>query len=119
MPMALEVMRGSFLPRMTDSTISHKNDGYYRFSDSDYIYYNYGGDWYYSSPDWSGNSWYEAGDPPVSDYYDYSIGNNWDNDWDVGNFRDSSTWDDIRSSDSGSSSYDSWDSGGTDWSSDW
>ena len=101
------------------ASFSHRGDGYYKLAGSDYIYYRYAGDWYYSSPDWADNTWYET-TGPSTDYSDYKIGDNWDSDWNVGDFKASDTWDDIRSpSDGGSSDYDSWDSGGTDWGSDW
>ena len=96
----------------------HKNDGYYKFDNSTATWYLYGGDWYYS--DGSAN-WY-SGDPGVSDYTDYYAGDEFESDWGATSFKDSNTYSDLHSSssDSGSSSsYDSWDSGGTDWSSDW
>ncbi len=106
---------------------THSNDGYYRFDDTDRTYYNYGGDWYYSYDNDDYNYWYSTDSAPVDDYSDYSVGEDWNSDWDVGDFKDSSTWDDINSSDwsSGDSDYDSgsdwdsWDSGGSDWDSDW
>ena len=52
--------------------------------------------------------------------YDYALGEDWSSDWGVSNFKNSSTWDAIQESHSSSSSdYDSWDSGDTDWDSDW
>ena len=95
----------------------HANDGYYRFSDS-ILWYRYGNDWYYTDSD-GGSSWY-SGDPDVSDYKDYYAGDDYDSDWGGSNFRDSAQWESIQSDNSSSSSdYDSWDSGGTDWDSDW
>ncbi len=103
--------------------IGHTKDGYYRLEDADRTYYLYGSDWYYSYDNDDYNYWYHADQAPVDNYSDYSIGDSWNSSWDVGNFKDSSTWDDINaSSDSGSSSssdWDSWDSGSTDWDSDW
>ncbi len=96
----------------------HKNDGYYRFDDSASTWYLYGGSWYYSNDGYT--NWY-SGNPGVGDNYtDYQIGTEYDSDWGVMDFRDSEKWDSIQSDNSSSSSdYDSWDSGGTDWSSDW
>ena len=96
----------------------HRNDGYYQFSDN-LVYYHYGNDWYYTSTENDAGYWYE-GTPPVSDYENYSIGTDFDSDWGVSNFYNSSTYDSLtESSSSSSSDYDSWDSGGTDWDSDW
>ena len=48
------------------------------------------------------------------------MGEDWDSNWGVSNFKSSSTWDEINESHSSSSSdYDSWDSSDTDWDSDW
>ena len=97
---------------------AHANDGYYRFPDTTTLWYLYGDRWYYTDTD-SGSSWY-SGNPGVDDYKDYYAGDDYDSDWGGSNFKDSSKWDDIQSSNSSSSSdYDSWDSGGTDWDSDW
>ena len=102
------------------SARKHRNDGYYRFDGTSAVWYLYGGSWYYS--DDSSDNW-SSGDPGVEDYQDYSLGTDYDSDWGVTDFKDSDTWDSIRSSssssDSSSSDYSSWDSGGTDWSSDW
>ena len=99
----------------------HKNDGYYR--DGDTYYYRYGDDWSYY--DTTVDSWCESYSFPYTDYTDYSVGEDYSSDWGISNITGSSVWDDWHaSSDTGSSwdsssSYDSWDSGGTDWSSDW
>ena len=101
------------------SELRHRNDGYYSFGATDRLWYLYGGDWYYSDTVDSGSGWY-AGDPGVSEYEDYYVGDDYDSDWGGSDFKDSSIWDSIESDNSSSSSdYDSWDSGGTDWSSDW
>lgn len=98
------------------SVCSHRNDGYYRF-DNQTTWYRYGGKWYYSE---LGSNYWHEGDVPVSNYTDYALGDDYDSDWGVSNFKDSTTWDSIHEShSSGSSDYDSWDSGGTDWDSDW
>ena len=55
-------------------------------------------------------------------YADYYLGDDYDSDWGYSNFRSSDAWESIqeesRSSDS-SDDYSDWDSGGTDWDSDW
>lgn len=97
----------------------HKNDGYYRFTnDPSVTWYHYGNDWYYSD---IGTSSWHTGDPGYGDSYtDYYAGDDYSSDWGVTDFKDSTTWDSIQSDSSSSSSdYDSWDSGGTDWDSDW
>lgn len=97
---------------------AHRNDGYYQFDDST-VYYHYGNTWYYTYTDNDAGYWYE-GSAPVSDYDDYSIGTDFESDWGVSNFQNSSTYEALQESHSSSSSdYDSWDSGGTDWDSDW
>ena len=101
------------------SCAQHKNDGYYRFNDSATTWYLYGDNWYYSNADSS--DWY-SGYPGVSGYSDYYLGKEFESDWGVTDFKDSDTYDDLTSSSSdsdSSSDYSSWDSGGTDWSSDW
>ncbi|MBR3179269.1 MAG: hypothetical protein IKF49_07110 [Clostridia bacterium] len=100
------------------SRLRHKNDGYYQFDDST-VYYHYGDNWYYTYTDNDAGYWY-PGDAPVSEYQDYSIGTDYESDWGISNFQDSSTYEALQESNSSSSSdYDSWDSGGTDWDSDW
>ena len=97
----------------------HRNDGYYDFGGSQ-IYYHYGSDWYYTYDYNDAGYWYEADSAPVSSYTEYYAGDDWDSDWGVSDFKESSTWESIQESHSSSSSaYDSWDSGGTDWDSDW
>jgi curved DNA-binding protein CbpA len=96
--------------------------GYYYSTGNGTVYYHYGSDWYYTYDDNASGYWYEANSFPESNYTDYSLGDNWDSDWGVSDFKESSTWDAIQESersDSSSSDYDSWDSGGTDWDSDW
>ena len=101
------------------SGIRHRNDGYYDFGGST-VYYHYGNDWYYTFDENSSGYWYEANVPPVSDYEEYYVGEDWDSDWGVSDFKESSTWESIQESHSSSSSdYDSWDSSDTDWDSDW
>ena len=101
------------------SAIRHQNDGYYDFGGGQ-VYYNYGSDWYYTYDDNASGYWYETSKPPVSDYSDYYVDDEWDSDWGVSDFKQSSTWDSIQESHSSSSSdYDSWDSSDSDWDSDW
>lgn len=96
----------------------HRKDGYYQFSDNA-VYYHYGSNWYYTSTDNDAGYWYE-GNPPVSNYENYNIGTDYDSDWGISDFRDSSTYESLTSDNSsGSSDYDNWDSGGTDWDTDW
>lgn len=99
---------------------SHRNDGYYKFDNTSTTWYHYGDSWYYSDTD---SSDWHTGYPVVGgEYTDYYLGDDYESDWGVTDFKDSDTYDDLRSSsdDSGSdSSYDSWDIGGTDWDIDW
>ncbi|MBR3099923.1 MAG: hypothetical protein IKH18_10240 [Clostridia bacterium] len=99
---------------------SHKKDGYYRFP-GDRTYYRYDDDWFLYEPYIFGNSWTAVDSPSYSDYDSYYEGNSYDSDWGVENFKNSDTWSDYSESHSysDSSDYSSWDSGGTDWSSDW
>ena len=100
------------------SRFSHRRDGYYNFNDG-LMWYHYGNSWFYTDTDTNVGSWY-AGDVPTSDYGDYYQGDSFDSDWGVSDFKDSTMWDSIQDDNSSSSSdYSSWDSGGTDWSSDW
>ena len=101
----------------------HSKDGYYS-NGNGMVYYHYGNDWYYTYDDNDAGYWYSSyGGFPESNYEDYSLGDTWSSDWGVSNFKESSTWDSIVESESSSSDYDSdydsWDSGGTDWDSDW
>lgn len=101
------------------SLIKHRNDGYYQFYDNK-TWYHYGDDWYYTNNDTSVGGWYYDTPPVEDNYTDYYIGDDYDSDWEVSDFKESTTWDSIQESHSSSSSdYDSWDSGGTDWDSDW
>lgn len=98
----------------------HKNDGYYQDYSTGMTYYRYGDDW--SLYDTYRNDWVDWTDPNIGTgegYFGDSYG-----DLGVPSIETSSIWDDWHASDydSGSSfdsSYDSWDSGGTDWGSDW
>ena len=95
---------------------AHRYDGYYTRLEDDGYYYRYGDDWYY----YGGNDWVEVDDFPYENAGEYYLGEDFDDDWSVDDFRDSSAWDQIQEeSHTDSSDYSSWDSGGTDWSSDW
>ena len=107
-----------FLLNMFIGTIrenhQHRHDGYYRYNG--HIYYNYGSDWYYNN----GWSWIETDSSPADNYEDYYVGTDYDSDWGGSDFKNSSMWQELQESHSSSSSdYDSWDSGDTDWDSDW
>ena len=101
------------------SVANHKHDGYYEYDNT--YYYRYGNNWTYY--DITQDCWYDTYSFPDNDNYDsYYIDDDYSNNWGITDVRDSSIWDDWHTSDSGSSydsSYDSWDSGGTDWGSDW
>lgn len=104
--------------------VKHKKDGYYRVGET--TYYRYGDDWSVYDPvsaDWY---WDDDVSFPYSNYEDYSVGDSysadWADEWGISNIETSTVWDDWTSYDYDSSydsSYDSWDSGTTDWSSDW
>lgn len=95
--------------------LAHRHDGYYVVKPGN-VYYHYGNDWYTNS----GDDWYEVDDFPYDGYDDYFVGDDYDSDWGVSDFRDSEVWEEIQESHSSSSSdYDDWDSGDTDWDSDW
>ena len=101
------------------SLYQHRTDGYYSTGDGT-VYYHYGNDWYYTFDINDAGYWYETDDFPVADYEEYSLGEEWDSDWGVSDFKNSSTYESITESHSSSSSdYDSWDSSSTDWDSDW
>ncbi|MBR1558640.1 MAG: zinc-ribbon domain-containing protein [Clostridia bacterium] len=94
----------------------HAHDGYYRFND-DALYYRYGDDWYYDDYYYDWVIWNSI---PYDDYESYYIGSDYDDGWGYSDFAYSDAWESIQDENRTSSSdYDSWDSGGTDWSSDW
>lgn len=99
----------------------HGHDGYYNINNT--LFYNYGNSWYYYDSIY--DDYYYSSDPGIGnselDSYrvddSYYYGTEYD-------FKDSTAWSDIQSSSSDSdynwdSSYDSWDSGSSDWGSDW
>ena len=93
----------------------HRDDGYYSYGSG--VYYLYGGDWYTSD---GYHDWYYIDDFPAEDYSGYYAGTDYDSDWGVSDFQSSAMWEQIQEDNSSSSDdYDSWDSGGTDWDSDW
>lgn len=97
----------------------HRKDGYYKFDDSQ-LWYKYGDKWYHTSVDDPYDGWYEGYQIDHADYDDYSVGGDYSSDWGGSDFKSSTTWDSIQENNSsGSSDYSDWDSGGTDWSSDW
>lgn len=101
---------------------AHRHDGYYRYNDN--YYYRYGDSWYISYGSGSWSAAVLANNALNSAYY---LGSDYAYDWGIGDFKDSSAWDDLhesRSNDNYSNDYDwdtfgDWDTGGTDWSSDW
>ena len=100
---------------LISSRFAHRNDGYYSYGSS--VYYHYGTDWYASN---DAGSWYFIDDFPTENYNDYYAGADYDSDWGASDFKDSAVWESIQENHSSSSDdYDNWDSGGTDWSSDW
>ena len=98
--------------------IHHRNDGYYRVGED--LFYRYGAAWFMDS---YGDDWYEVDSFPYEDYREYYQGNQYDDSWGGSSFTDSDIWEEIQSSDSDSGGdsfyYDGWDSGDTDWDSDW
>ena len=98
---------------------AHAHDGYYRFDDGG-MYYLYGSSWYYDDY-YDGYDWVLMDDMVYgNDYSSYYLGNEYDSTWGYSDFEQSSAWQQIQDENrTNSSDYDSWDSGGTDWSSDW
>lgn len=102
--------------------VGNKKDGYYQTSTG--IFYKIDNDVYeYTESGWT-HTIHSADYLDASDYV-YMYDDSWSSDWGMDNndrFEDSSHYDKYHSSDSdydSGSSYDSWDSGGTDWGSDW
>ena len=97
------------------SAASHRHDGYYRADNA--MYYRYGDSWYYD--DYYGG-WMLVDAFPYDTYDDYYLGDDYDAGWGASDFESSSAWERIQAErESSSHDYDSWDSGSTDWSSDW
>ena len=96
---------------------SHRNDGYYRVGEE--LFYRYGTSWFMDSV---ADSWYEVADFPYENYETYYAGRDYETSWGGSSFTDSQAWTDIQNSDSDSGDswdYSGWDSGDTDWDSDW
>ena len=100
----------------------NKKEGYYQTDDR--IFYMIENDVYeYTDSGWSYTS-YSTDYLDPGDYV-YMYDDAWSDNWDMDSsdrFEDSYYYDDYHDSDSdydSGSSYDSWDSGGTDWDSDW
>ena len=100
----------------------NEKDGYYQTSTG--IFYKIEDDVYeYTGSGWDYTSY--TTDYLDTDDYVYMYDDSWSSDWGMDSydrFEDSSYYDDYHDSDSdydSGSSYDSWDSGGTDWDSDW
>ncbi len=100
--------------------IQNRHNGYYLYNNS--YYYDYQDNWYYYDDDWyvvpnSDNA------PSVirSSYDDYYVSGSWNNSIDATNWDNTSYYNEYHSSSSDYDwdSNDSWDSGGTDWGSDW
>ncbi len=107
--------------------IKNRHNGYYQYGDT--ILYNCQDDWFY----WDDNDWSRIGDyygpkeiaAEIEQNYDeYYLSKDWNSSYYVGDWDDSSYYDQYHSSSDSDSDYDwssddSWDSGGTDWDSDW
>ena len=104
---------------------SHK--GYYRYDDD--VYYCISDDWYHYDGGWTEVSSTAPGPVAISANYDeYFISKSWDPSIETTNWNNSSYYDRYHTSNSSSDdndsdydwdSNDSWDSGNTDWGSDW
>ena len=96
--------------------INHRNDGYYIHGSN--VFYHYGDDWYQADDTYG--DWFYVNSFPADDYEDYYTGDDYDSDWGVEDFESSAMWEQIQEDNSYSSDdFDDWDSGGTDWDSDW
>ena len=116
--MALIMAVGAFIFMRLDAR-RHAHDGYYRFGDEG-IYFCYGEDWYYDDDYYD---WVLLDSGPYDDYDDWSdyyLGQDYDDGWGYSDFTSSEAWDRIQEENRTSASdYDSWDTGDTDWDSDW
>ena len=109
-----------------------RHNGYYKYDSS--VLYNYQGDWYY----WDYTDWEpleqaagqdvarEVSKELESNYDEYYLSEEWNNSYSFDNWENSSYYQEYHSSDNSDydsdydwDSNDSWDSGGTDWDSDW
>ncbi len=117
--------------------IQGRHNGYYDYDDS--IYYSYNGDWYYYDDDYT-YSWTPVSKEDAipqeiaSNYDDYYLSKNWDSSISATNWDDTTYYEETHASTDSDDYYyddysndsdydwggsDSWDSGGTDWDSDW
>lgn len=104
----------------------HPN-GYYRFGDQTYYRLDdswYVSDGYYSWSETSGSITDEISDYGREYYEGSTYGESWSSDWSGSSFESTDYYRDYQTEHSSSSSdsdssYDSWDSGSTDWGSDW
>ena len=115
----LLLLAAVLLINFISAQVKHRNDGYYRVGDE--LFYRYGSSWFVDSIT---DSWYAVADFPYGDFEEYYVGKDYETSWGGSDFTDSQIWEDIRSSDSDSDSggswdYSGWDSGDTDWDSDW
>lgn len=119
----------SFLVTFIVTPIRNRHNGYYQYGET--ILYNYQDDWFY----WDNNDWQrlddyaeakEITDEINQNYDEYYMSREWDSSYPAGNWDNSEYYDQYHSSSDSDSnsdydwgSDDSWDSGGTDWDSDW
>lgn len=111
---------------------SHRHDGYYNYNDT--VYYSYDDNWYYYDnyyDDWYTTNSYDPGVTSIQNSYDdYYVSDYWNpdmnaTDWDDSPYYEethsysSSDYDSSSDSDWDWDSGSSWDSGGSDWDSDW
>ena len=121
---------GVIIGGLAVSALGHRHDGYYNYNGT--TYYNYDNSWYYYDndyDDWYSTDSYDPGVSAISESYDdYYVSEDWNSSIDATDWDDSEYYSETHSSsdyDSGSDSdwdWDSdssWDSGGTDWGSDW
>ena len=84
------------------------------------MYYRYGDTWYINTDT---TSYWHKSTEPEEDYEDWYLGRDYQEDWEVSDFKESQAWDSIQAENNNNSSYssdyDSWDYNDTDWSSDW
>jgi len=114
------------------SPFKNRHNGYYQYNSN--ILYNYQGDWYYwdvydwepleqvAGPDYAR----EVSKELESNYDEYYLSGDWNDSYTFDNWENSSYYEEYHSSSNSDydsdydwSSDDSWDSGGTDWDSDW
>lgn len=108
----------------TCATWNKPNNGYYRYNNHDYYFQN--DVWYMFNN--AANSWFatDVDSSLYENYRDYYNSSSYSSDYDSTDFSESeyyspssSSWDSDWDSDSWDYDYGGWDSGGSDWSSDW